>query len=115
MGEEDGSREKSQRLGPQKQVETQCQNRVTDTQRKPDLTMLTRNRGRDEVGWRDRQLEYQREQRKRQVEGESELFFLLAFTQEAVGPGRCYEEWSQVGVSKWVLVGKAQSVNVDTH
>ena len=74
MGEEDGSREKSQRLGPQKQVETQCQNRVTDTQRKPDLTMLTRNRGRDEVGWRDRQLEYQREQRKRQVEGESESF-----------------------------------------
>lgn len=74
MGGEEGSREKSQRPGPQKQVETQCQNRITDTQRKPDLTMLTRNRGRDEVGWRDRQLEHQREQREKQVEGESESF-----------------------------------------
>lgn len=75
MGGEEGSREKSQRLGPQKQVvETQHQNRVTETQRKPDLTMLTRNRGGDEVGWRDRQTEYQREQRRRQVEGESESF-----------------------------------------
>ena len=28
-----------------------------------------------------------------------ELFFILAFTEEPAGPGRCYEVWSQVGVS----------------
>lgn len=60
--------------------------------------MLTRNRGREEVVWRGKQMECQREQRKRQVEGESERFSSCQLLLKRLGaladamrdvPGRC--------------------------
>lgn len=60
---------------PTKVAETQRKNRVTETQRKPDTAMLTKDRGRDEMGWRHREM------------GESErAFFSCGLSLWRLGP-----------------------------
>ena len=81
------ARRKATEKEPTKVEETQRKNRVTETQRKPDTAMPTKDRGRDEMGWRHREMGVSERARERQVEGESErAFFSCGLSLRRLGP-----------------------------
>lgn len=79
----------------------------TGSQRHRENQSLMRDKGGDEVGWRGRERgEAERAEKEAGGGRVRERLFLLAFAQEAGGPGRCSGGRSRVAVGQWVLVGK---------